>query len=1614
MALRMEQRKADLIDRVASAVREHLPKDRAAEAECFVRLFYRHVPPADILPERAEDLYGAAVALWQFGARRKARMPKVRAYNPTYDEHGWQTNHTVVEVVNDDMPFLVDSLTQALNLLGLNVHLAIHPVVAISRDRRGVRTALLDAPDAPDAQAESYMHIEVDEQTSTAALARIETTLSDALADVRAAVSDWALMKERLDELIGRLETAAPPVPAEEVSEAIAFLRWLTENQFTFLGYREYGFQRENGELDLKILAHRGLGVLRDPEHSVFEGLRRFAQLPPEVQQFMTQPLLLTVTKGNMRAKVHRAVSVDAIIVKTFDDAGAVTGELVFCGLFTSTAYLGDARTIPFLRQKIARVLSRSGLNPRGHDGKALAHILSTYPRDELFQASDDELLDMAVAVLHLQERQSTALFVRRDPYERFLSCLVYIPRDRYNTELRERIQSILENAFEGSTATFSINVGDAAHARVHFNVDTVPGRIPDVPVAEVEAQIVEAARTWSDRLREALVDAKGEEAGLALFRRYGDAFPTAYRETTVPPAAIGDVERLEQVLEAGGIALNLYRPIGAAEHYVRFKLYHAGGAVPLTDILPMLERMGFKVISEIPYEVHPQRDDEQQLISIHDFGLETDDCSEIYLGKVRQPLLEAFGKVWDGVMESDGFNRLVLRAGLLWREVVVLRAYGRYLRQVRFAFSQSALEETLAGHPRIARLIADLFTARFDPAAGEDRDTRERGIAVEVEHALDAVENLDEDRILRRFVNLVHATLRTNFYQRMGDGQPKPYLAVKIDSQAVDELPKPRPRMEIFVYSPRLEAVHLRGGKVARGGIRWSDRREDFRTEILGLMKAQMVKNAVIVPVGSKGGFVVKRPPPAAAGRDAALAEGVACYKTMMRGLLDLTDNLVDGRVVPPADVVRHDGDDPYLVVAADKGTATFSDIANGIAAEYGFWLDDAFASGGSAGYDHKKMGITARGAWESVKRHFRELGTDIQREPFTVVGIGDMSGDVFGNGMLLSEQIRMVAAFNHLHVFVDPDPDPAIGFAERKRLFEQGRGSWDQYDAAKLSPGGGVFDRRAKSIRVSEEMRQRFGIDRHTLTPNELIAAILRAEVDLLWFGGIGTFIKAHDESHADAGDKANDTVRVNARDLRVKVIGEGANLAATQRGRIEFANLGGRVNTDFIDNSGGVDCSDHEVNIKILLNKVVSGGDLTLKQRNRLLEQMTDEVAALVLRDNYLQSQAISETLAEGFEFLDQQTHLMKTLERAGKLDRAIELLPHDEELIERQGRREGLNRPELAVLLCYAKIQLYDDLLASDLPDDPALEDDLRLYFPGPVRKRFDPSIVAHPLRREIVATHVTNSLINRTGPTFVSEMMDKSGMGPADVARAYLVVRDSFSLRELWSAIQALDNKVDAATQTAMLIQIRRMVERETAWVLRYHGDALDIGRLIARFRPDVRKVVENLDAILYDEARAVLAGRVAQLKEKGVPEALAWRTSSINVVGASLDLIRIAELRHLTVGEVAPIYFTLGHRLGIAWLRDSAIGMPARNGWQKQAVTATVDDLNALQAELTSRVLDGGEAQPGLALLDAWTKRRQAPIDRIDHLVAELKAVDVLDVAMLTVASRRLRGLVTG
>jgi glutamate dehydrogenase len=1030
-----------------------------------------------------------------------------------------------------------------------------------------------------------------------------------------------------------------------------------------------------------------------------------------------------------------------------------------------------------------------------------------------------------------------------------------------------------------------------------------------------------------------------------------------------------------------------------------------------LSDVLPMLENMGLKVIGEVPYEV--RLPDLDQPVWIHDFDTVTEDGAMVDLGQVKEAFHDSFARVWRGEMENDGFNKLVLRAGLSAREVKVLRAYCKYLRQAGIPFSQAYMEETLKGNPRIGRRLADVFLNRFDPAA-QGQGAHPPDLVQEIHDLLEDVSNLDEDRIIRRFLNVIDATVRTNFFQEAPGGGEKSYISFKLNSQNVEELPLPRPFREIFVYSPRVEGVHLRFGKVARGGLRWSDRREDFRTEILGLVKAQQVKNAVIVPVGSKGGFVLKRPPPPDAGREGLLNEGIECYKTFLRGLLDITDNLRGAEVVPPPAVVRRDEDDPYLVVAADKGTATFSDIANAVSAEYGFWLDDAFASGGSAGYDHKKMGITARGAWESVKRHFREIGKDIQNEDFTCVGVGDMGGDVFGNGMLLSKHIKLVGAFNHLHIFVDPDPDPETSWTERKRLFDLPRSAWSDYDAKLISKGGGVFERRAKSIKLSPQIKKLFGVERDKVTPSELITAMLKGEVELLWFGGIGTYVKASDETHADVGDRANDALRIDATEVRARIIGEGANLGVTQSARVEYGFEGGRCNTDSIDNSAGVDCSDHEVNIKILLGDIEAAGDMTRKQRDQLLRKMTDEVAELVLRDNYLQTQAITVTHQLGAHLIDRTARFMRALERTGQLDRAVEHLPDDETIAERQKQDEGFARAELAVLQSYAKIVLYEEILSSDLPDDLYLRDDLIEYFPSPLRKTYREQIVSHRLRREIVATVVTNELVNRVGLTFIHEAKEKTGMPAEDIARAYTVSREIFGIPDLVDQIEELDNKVPAAAQSAMLIECGRLVERETVWFLREATRPLDIRGEIEAYGSGVRELIEGLDGLLSPTDREATSQRASALIEQGVPEVTAQRIASLALLAPACDIVRIARNIAQPAQQVAATYFDIGARFGFDWLRRAAGHLPTDTAWDKLAVTAIIDDLFGHQAQLTQRVLEVAGTSAAEDVIEDWAESRRPLVARTAQLLAELQSTGTPDFAMLAVANRQLKTMVGG
>ena len=1604
MENRDKSRLAANVDAVVEQIGARLPAEQARAISAFAARFFAQVDPEDLESLSVSDLYGAVLSQWHFIARRTAGSV-VRVFNPRLDEHGWESAHTVIEIVGDDMPFLVDSVTMEINRQGLTLHLIIHPVLRVVRDDGGQLLRLAESGD-DEARRESVMHLEVDRRTDPADIKALREGLEHVLADVRAAVTDWPRMRERLQEVIADIDAIPATVDAEERAEARAFLEWLAADNFVLLGCRDYGLVSSDEGNELRIVSGSGLGLLRGEGEDGQS--RSFAALPPQLKAQAHVPGVLTITKSNTRSTVHRPGYLDFLGVKTYDADGRVNGERRVIGLLASTAYGTTPAQVPLLRRKVAAVIERAGLPAGGHAAKTLQTIIERYPRDELFQIGTDELYSHVMGILRLGERLRTRLFVRCDPFARFVSCLIYVPREHYNTDQRKRMQAVLMEAFNGASSEFDVQFSESALARILITVRTQDSTIPPFDSRELEQRLIRASRRWEDELQQALVEQFGEERGLALLRRYGSGFPAGYREDYSPRMAVFDIEQMEALADADGLGLNLYVPLEAPAGRLNLRLYRLDAPVPLSQSLPMLEKMGVKAMDERPSEI--QRQDGRTLW-MHDFGLHYAGAENLNIHDVRPLFQDAFLRAWRGEVENDDFNRLVLLAGLSWREVSVLRAYARYMRQAAFTFSLTYMEQTLATYPKLARALFELFRTRFDPALAGDRDAQCAALVAGIETELNGVANLDEDRILRQFLAMIQATLRTNWFQRGKDGAPKAYTSFKFLPAKIPNLPQPLPMFEIFVYSPRLEGVHLRGGKVARGGLRWSDRMEDFRTEILGLVKAQIVKNAVIVPVGSKGGFVVKCPP-AEGGREALLAEGIACYRNFLRGLLDLTDNLVQGAVVPPAEVVRHDEDDPYLVVAADKGTASFSDYANEVSAEYGFWLADAFASGGSVGYDHKKMAITARGAWEAVKRHFREMGKDIQEEPFTAAGVGDMSGDVFGNGMLLSKQTRLIAAFDHRHIFIDPDPDPARSWEERARLFALPRSSWDDYDKSLISKGGGVWPRSAKSINLSPELRAALDIQAERLTPTELIRAILTAPVELLYNGGIGTYIKSASETDAAVGDRANDPVRVNGGELRCKVLGEGGNLGATQLGRIEFALKGGRVNTDAIDNSGGVDCSDHEVNIKILLGGVVAEGELTTKQRNQLLADMTDEVAALVLRDNYAQTQILSVTRGRGVALLDEQADFMRRLAHAGRLNRKLEFLPVDEEVAERKAARIGLTNPELAVLLAYSKIELYDEVLASDVPEDPYIRTALERYFPVPLRERFSAQIQAHPLRREIISTHVINSMINRVGPTFVHRLKGELGVAAADVVRAYMATREIFGLVGLWQDIEALDNRIDNAVQTELIVESGRLVQRATLWFLRHRPWLADLQATLAHFSPGVAALGERLAEYVAPAYRAELDEAIGRRVEQGVPEALARRVAALDELYSALDLVEIAAESSRDEATVARVYFALGGELDLHWLGRQISALPAETRWQNLARGALRSDLSALARTLAGEAIRlapaGSEAD---AVLEAWRGRAAVAMERYHHLLGEIRGAQSIDLAMVSVLLRELRGM---
>jgi glutamate dehydrogenase len=1596
-----EQKQA-LLEQVLRIADQRLQGAAAKEARAFIAHYYDQVDAEDLGSRNVEDLYGAAMAHLAFARRFSAGTPKLRVYNPRVEEHGWSSPHTVIETVNDDMPFLVDSVTMEVNRQGYTLHLLNHPIFGTQRDSEGQLTSF--ATSANDGNAESLIHVEVDREVDPAKLRELGKGIEHVLADVRSAYEDFQPMRARMEEIVKELDNPPAFLKNEETAEVRAFLAWAVDHHFTFLGYRDYELGTVNGEDQLRILPRTGLGVLREPRLGGVSA--SFAELPKELRALAREPRLLVLTKANARATVHRPGYLDYIGVKRFDAEGRVVGERRFVGLYTSSAYAADPREVPLIRRKVARVIERAGFRQYSHAHKNLLSVLQSYPRDELFQIDEDTLFETALGILRLGDRRKTRVFIRRDVYGRFYSCLIYIPRESFNTDVRMKIQEILKRALGGTTVEFTVHLSESTLARIHMLVRTSPKESPDFDVRAIEADIAQAGRRWEDELKGALVESLGEQVAAPLWRTYANAFPVGYRAEVSPRGSVRDVAAMERLDEANPYSVTLYRPVESDERAMRLRVYRMGEPVPLSGSLPVLENLGFEVLDEEGYEIVRA---ERPPIFVHDFGMRSSRPIPD-VESVKAITEHALMAVARREIENDGFNRLTPLAALAADDVMVLRAYAKYAKQTGFTFSQAYIEQTLAAHPGITAKLVAYFHARFDPALQGDREALVKALEGDVRAGLDKVAIADEDKILRRYLHLMRATLRTNHWVRDTAGKKKPYVSFKFSSKEVPELPEPRPLFEIFVYSTRFEAIHLRFGKVARGGLRWSDRPEDFRTEVLGLVKAQQVKNVVIVPVGSKGGFVLKAAPPMSE-REAYLKEGVACYQDFLRGLLDVTDNLVSDKVVPPKDVIRHDPDDPYLVVAADKGTATFSDYANGVSEEYGFWLGDAFASGGSVGYDHKKMGITAKGAWESVKRHFREMGVDTQSQDFTVAGIGDMSGDVFGNGMLLSRHIKLVAAFDHRHVFLDPGPDLAKSFAERERMFALPRSSWDDYDKSLISKGGGVFPRTAKSIPVSAEAAAAIGIAAGDLTPQELLRAILKAPVDLLYNGGIGTYVKATSQSNGEVGDRANDAIRVNGADLRCKAVGEGGNLGFTQLGRVEYAENGGRVLTDAIDNSAGVDCSDHEVNIKILMGIAMQDGEMTLKQRNKVLAEMTEDVGALVLTDNYYQTQSLAVSGVRGDKLLDSQAAMMRAMERAGRLNRAVEFLPSEDEIAERRAQRKGLYAPERAVLLAYSKMQLFDELLQGKLVDDDYVGRALVGYFPPLLQKKYAELMPRHQLKREIVATVVANTMINRTGSVFVHRMQEETGAPAEDVTRAFVLVRDIFGLEQLWSGIDALDNKVAASVQYEMLIEVGRLVVRGALWFLRRRRERLPIAQVIEIFQPTLTALQGQVPKILSAGDREAWLGAVAKLESEGVPRSIAERVSSLSALYAALDVTEVAVEQKKPVEAVAALYFALVGELELRWFADKITQLPTETSWQALARNALRDDLSSQQRALTSTVAKLSEAQDPSAMLELWKERYGPAITRLKAMTEELKRLGTLDLAVLSVLLRELRAL---
>lgn len=1618
MTVRHLQLENKIIAEITKSAVKQLNKTEKSNVEKFTAAFYKFASTEDLVRFDKKSMAVVAKETYKFLKKRQKNKPKIRIFNPSVKTDGWESEYTIVEIINDDKPFLIDSVTEEINRHEYKIHQLLFPVINVERNKKQeLVTIKTENKSKSDINDESVMHFKISHISDTKEMKTLEKDILNVLSAVSIAVKDWRGILKRVEYILAELtisveslyqaHTKQQPELRDNIAEIKYFIEWLKNNNFVFLGYSEYVFEKQVRKTEAKPIKKSELGLYKQGYYE--KHTHTFSNEQGALSIFDKEFSLLEITKSNKKSPVHRPVQMDYIRIKRFNKDGEIIGEHRLLGLFTSIVYYQSARQIPIIRKKISSIQKLSGFSKSSHNGKALTAILEDFPRDELFQSNEELLLDISMDLVMLAMSPRVRLFLRKDTMERFISCIIFIPRERMSTELRQKMEIILRNELGGEVVNHYTQVTEAHLARLQIIIQTQPGDIPEYNITKIEEKLANAARLWMDGVREELLKHYSEKKSDKLLAEYNGAFSISYQNRFTAEDAYYDIIQINKLIDQQKIIFDLYKTKNEEKNIFHLKIYNYKEKIALSKMMPVLDNMGIEIIDEHTYLIKPSSSKED--IWIHFFRFEV--CAEKTprLNEIKENFETTLQKIWFDEVQNSGFSKLIISALLNYREIMLLMAYSKYLQQIRFPYSQSFIEDALSSHPGLIKQIVDLFFLKFDPAIKKERDSQIEEINNEIEKKLSHVVSLAEDKVIRSFKEAINATVRTNFFQINEDKEYKTHISLKIDSSKVPDLPLPRPFREIFVYSPRVEGIHLRGGKVARGGLRWSDRTEDFRTEVLGLMKAQMTKNSIIVPVGSKGGFVLKKAP-VEGGREALVKEAIECYKTFLRGMLDITDNVINGKIIKPQNVICFDEDDPYLVVAADKGTATFSDIANSISKEFNFWLGDAFASGGSEGYDHKKMGITARGAWVSVKRHFSEMGVDIDKEEFTVAGIGDMAGDVFGNGMLLSKHIKLVAAFNHMHIFIDPNPDSAKSFKERKRLFNLSRSTWKDYDPKMISKGGGIYERSSKIIKISKEAKDALSTNKTEFTPDELVKAILLSSTDLLWNGGIGSYVKSKNESNDDVGDKANDNVRVNGNELRVKVVGEGGNLGFTQLGRIEFAQSGGRINTDSIDNSAGVDCSDHEVNIKIALAAALEKKKISMAIRNKVLEKMTNEVAALVLKDNVLQTLSLTISQIQGHSQLEVQAKFIEMLEKNKLLNREIEFLPDEEQINRLHTDEKGLTRPENSVLLAYSKLVFYDELLNRNLPDDPYYEHDLINYFPKTMQKEFKNEIINHPLRREIIATVLSNEIVNRMGTTYFYRLLEDTGQRKSDIARAFTVVRDIFELNQIWDDIEKIENSVTVQTKVELYTEVQNLTERTSLWFLHNYNPPMNVSSVVAEFKKGVKDLTQCLNTILSPFAKQVYQEKLKKYKQKNVPDELAKKIAGMETLGSACDIVSITNKTILPVRVIGKIYFELGARLQFGWMRNVLYKQAKGEYWDRLSIKTIIDELYDQQVRLTTNVVnalcDNKECSDAT---DKWVKNNQIEIRRYDKFIDELKSSENINFSMLVVASRRIKEL---